>query len=140
MTDSRVSRGRKTQQIAAEYLKPVFPEAESLAASLPGKDIKNTPGWSCEVKARREFKPTEWAKQMAARDRYDEWSVCIMRPDGYGPERVDKWLTFMLFEDMRALIGHVQRLEDRIEEWEAYAREIQTLRELPADVLDRPHP
>lgn len=118
VTDSRVSRGRKTQVIAADYLKPVFPEAESLAASLPGKDIKNTPNWACEVKARREFKPTEWAKQMSERDRDDEWSICIMRPDGYGPERVQKWLTFMLFEDMRALIGYVQRLEAQVDELE----------------------
>jgi len=124
VTDSRVSRGRKTQVFAAEYLKPVFPEAESLAASLPGKDIKNTEGWACEVKARREFKPTEWAKQMAERDRDDEWSICIMRPDGYGPERVAKWLTFMLFEDMRALIGYVQRLESQVKEWEAYAQQV----------------
>lgn len=118
VTDSRVSRGRKTQVIAADYLKPVFPEAESLAASLPGKDIKNTPDHSIEIKARREFKPTEWAKQMAARDRDDEWSWCVMRPDGYGEAKVGQWLAFMVFEDMRALIGHVQRLKERIEELE----------------------
>lgn len=123
MTDSRVSRGRKTQQIAAEYLKPVFPEAESLAASLPGKDIKNTPDYSIEIKARREFKPTEWAKQMAARDRDDEWSICVMRPDGYGEAKVSQWLAFMTFEDMRAYIGHVQHLERRVGELETEAME-----------------
>jgi hypothetical protein len=121
MTDNRVSRGRKTQVITADYLKPVFPDAKSLAASLPGKDIENTEGWACEVKARREFKPTTWADQMAKRDRDDEWSFCVMRPDGYGPERVNKWLTFMLFEDMRALIGYIQNLEAKVARYEVPA-------------------
>ena len=87
MTNSRVSRGRKTQQIAAEYLQSVFPNAESLAASLPGKDIKNTEGWAFEVKARRGFSPAEWLKQ-AKKNAIADVPVVIMRPDGYGEARI----------------------------------------------------
>lgn len=115
MATNRVQRGRKTQQIAAEYLHPVFPEAASIAASLPGDDILNTPGWSFEVKARRDFKPTEAIKQMNARVRKDasNWNACIMRPDGYGPERVGSWLVFMTFNEFRSLIGEYEMAMER---------------------------
>jgi hypothetical protein len=120
VTDSRVARGRKTQVIAADYLKPVFPDAESRAASLGGTDILNTPGWALEVKGRREFKPTEWSKQMVKNTNRDfDWSACIMRPDGYGEAKVGQWVTFMLFEDFRALIGCMQRLEREVERLES---------------------
>lgn len=105
MATHRVRRGRKTQEIAAEYLHPVFPEAASIAAFLPGDDILNTPGWSFEAKGRRDFKPTEAIKQMKARADGEHWNACIMRPDGYGPEKVGDWLVFMTFSEFRAFIS-----------------------------------
>jgi len=101
----RVSRGRKSQEYAANYLKSIFPDAASVAASLSGKDILNTSGWNFEVKARREFKPTEWSKQMTAREKEFEINACIMRPDGYGEEKVGQWLVFMTFKEFRDLVA-----------------------------------
>lgn len=99
-----MSRGRESQVFAANYLKPVFPDAESLAASLPGKDIKNTGEWAFEVKARRAFNPAEWSRQAS---KYDDgkWHACIMRPDGYGEAKVGQWLVFMTFEEFRTLLN-----------------------------------
>lgn len=105
-----MSRGRDSQRIAAEYLKPIFPDAASIAASLPGKDILNTPGWSFEVKGRRDFKPTEWSKQ-ASKYGTNEWHACIMRPDGYGEAKVGQWLVFMTFEEFRDLVERFRMYE-----------------------------
>lgn len=105
MATARVARGRKSQQIAADFLKPVFPDAASIAASLKGDDILNTPGWSFEVKARRDFTPTAAIRQIKARANGENWNACIMRPDGYGPEKVGDWLVFMTFSEFRAMIS-----------------------------------
>ena len=99
-----MSRGRKSQEFAATYLQTVFKEAAPIAASLPGKDILNTPGWAFEVKARREFLPTQWSKQMTKNELPDEYSACIMRPDGYGEAKVGEWLVFMTFKEFRSLV------------------------------------
>lgn len=114
MATHRVSRGRKSQEYAATYIKTIFPDAESLAASLPGKDIKNTPGWSFEVKGRRDFKPTEWSRQ-ASKYGTNEFHACIMRPDGYGEARVGEWLVFMTFEEFRDLVERFKLQGDIVE-------------------------
>lgn len=101
-------RGRKSQDFAAAYLKSIFPDAASVAASLPGKDILNTPGWSLEVKGRREFLPTQWSKQMVKNRFSDEYSACIMRPDGYGEAKVGEWLVFMTFEEFRDIVKELE--------------------------------
>lgn len=119
MATHRVSRGRDSQRIAADYLKLIFPDAASIAASLPGKDVLNTPGWSFEVKARRDFKPTEAAKQMAKRDDGD-YHACIMRPDGYGEAKIGQWLVFMTFEEFRDLVERYELMkthDDHCESW-----------------------
>jgi hypothetical protein len=110
----RVQRGRKSQDYAAEYLRILFPDVRPIAASLPGKDLLETPGWSFEVKGRRDFKPTEFSRQTTA-NAGDDWPACIMRPDGYGPAKVGQWLVFMTFEDFRALIGHLHGSESELE-------------------------
>jgi hypothetical protein len=94
MVNSRVRRGRETQVLLAEYWRPYWPEAASNPASLRGRDILGVP-FSCEVKARREFRPVEWAKQAAKNSVEDAPTVVVMRPDGMGREQIDNWLMFM---------------------------------------------
>lgn len=108
-----MSRGRESQVFAATYLKKIFPDAASVAASLPGKDVLNTPGWSFEIKARREFLPTQWSKQMTKNELPDEYSACIMRPDGYGEAKIGEWLAFMTFKEFRDLIKELQDHRER---------------------------
>lgn len=114
MATHRVQRGRESQVFAANYLKNIFPDAASIAASLPGKDILNTPGWSFEVKGRRDFKPTEWSKQASKYGDTDR-HACIMRPDGYGEAKVGQWLVFMTFEEFRDLLGKMDCMEREIQ-------------------------
>lgn len=103
MTNSRVSRGRRTQVVAAEYLRPVWPDIESVAASLKGRDLLKTPGFAPEVKARADFNPTDWIKQ-AKKNAGVDVPFVIMRPNGYGEEKVGQWLTFLYFEDLRYML------------------------------------
>lgn len=99
MTNGRVTRGRQTQVLAANYLKIIFPDAESVAASLPGRDIKNTPGLSVEVKATTKGDLTGALRQAARNgDEFDKPFV-IYRPVGYGPERIHDWLVAVRFQD-----------------------------------------
>lgn len=110
MATSRVRRGRESQVLLADYLRQQFPQAESLAASLPGKDIKNTPSWAIEVKATKDFNPTEFLKQAQANAGMD-WPLAVYRPRGYGPEKMDAWVAMMPLRYMRELVSYVQKLE-----------------------------
>lgn len=110
MATHRVSRGRKSQQIAADFLREQFPGAESIAASLPGRDVLNTEGWALEVKATKEFKPSEFMRQ-ACKNSGDDFAFAIYRPNGYGPERVHLWTAMTTLGELRDLINYVQQLE-----------------------------
>lgn len=115
MATHRVSRGRKSQEIAADFLRPAFPNARGIAASLPGRDILETPGWAIEVKATKEFNPTAFLKQaMANCD--DDWAFAIYRPKGYGEAKVSEWVALTTLGEMRGLIVHIQELEARLAE------------------------
>lgn len=115
MATHRVSRGRKSQEIAAEYLKPVFPDARGIAASLKGRDILETPGYAIEVKATKDFNPTTFMKQAVANSNGD-WPFSIYRPRGYGPAKVDLWVAMTTLCEMRNLIDRIQELEARVSE------------------------
>lgn len=115
MTTHRVSRGRKSQEIAAEFLHPVFPDARGVAASLPGRDILETPGWAIEVKATKDFNPTAFMKQ-AMKNCGDDWAFSIYRPKGYGEAKVSEWVALTTLGEMRGLIARIQELEARVSE------------------------
>lgn len=91
MTGARVRRGRQSEALVADFLHPVFPYAERIPASLPGADIMHTPGWAIEVKARRGLDLPGWLKQARGRANGGDVPVLVIRPDGFGPERIDKW-------------------------------------------------
>lgn len=92
-----MSRGRKSQELAAEYLRDIYPDAEAVAASLPGKDIKNTPGVSIEMKATSQADLTGALRQARANATGDELPIAIYRPRGMGPEKIGDWLVAMPF-------------------------------------------
>lgn len=105
MTNSRVSRGRESEQAVADFLRryPRFANARRNPASLSGKDILDVPGIAIEVKARRAFNPKEWAKQ-AHKNSNGEMPVVVMRPDGMGPATVNEWPTFMTLDWWSSLV------------------------------------
>jgi hypothetical protein len=89
----------------------VFPDASSNPASLSGKDILDTPGYACEVKARREFNPKEWAKQAVKNAADGELPFVVMRPDGLGEESVAQFLAFMTLDRFTWMVNRIQALE-----------------------------
>jgi hypothetical protein len=104
MTNGRVTRGRQTQNLAALYLRSLFPAAESVAASLPGKDIKNTPGLSVEVKATTKGDLTGALRQAGRNGGPGEKPIVVWRPVGYGPERIHEWVVALPFASFMALL------------------------------------
>ena len=89
MVTSRVTRGRQTEALVAEYLRDHgFPQAERVAASLKGADITGTPGLAVEVKARRGLDLPGWLKQAAKRE---GMPILVIRPDGSGPANIGSW-------------------------------------------------
>lgn len=97
MANARVQRGRSSEEIvAAEFRLRGFPEAERRPASLPGSDIMHLPGLDVEVKARRGLNLTGWLDQQAKRVRdEDTIPLLVVRPDGYGPDRIARWPAVM---------------------------------------------
>jgi len=88
---ARKTRARLTEHAVAEALRPIFPGATRIPASLPGADVIGTPGLTIEVKARRDLNLTAWLKQSSDRATPDALPVVVSRPDGYGPERINVW-------------------------------------------------
>lgn len=108
MVSARVARGRKTQELAAEYLRDIYPNAEAVSASLPGKDIKNTPGVSIEIKATSQADITGALRQAVRNSEGDEIALVVYRPKGYGPERIDEWVVAMPFAYAHRLLDWYQ--------------------------------
>ena len=112
MSRSRITRGRQTESLLADYLKVHgFPDAERIAASLPGADIRNTGEVSFEAKARRSLNLPGWLRQASAREGLP---VLIVRPDGYGEQKLEMWAMVMTVKDGVELLrraGHGLSLE-----------------------------
>lgn len=100
---TRTARARATESIVAERLRHLYPLAARVPASLPGRDILGTPGLAVEVKARRDLDLTGWLAQ-AKRNAGTDLPVVVIRPDGYGPERVDFWPVVLTMVDFVALL------------------------------------
>jgi hypothetical protein len=104
MATGRVTRGRKSQDFAADFWREDFPDIRPVAASLPGEDLLETPGIWFEVKATRELNPTKALKQARTGCPEGEYPVVIARPTGYGEAKVDKWVAMMDHDEFRRLI------------------------------------
>lgn len=111
MANSRVARGRRTQVVlAARWADSgLFPKARAVYGTEPGRDVKNTPGFSVECKARRDFNPLAWVKQ-SAKNAGDDYPIVVMRPDGLGEERVDQWLVFMSVDTFEDIVLRLQEV------------------------------
>lgn len=103
MTNSRVSRGRRTQTLVAEWFQEHgWPDAESRAASLPGVDVMKMPGLAPEVKATPG--DVTGALAQAVRNRGDGLPFVVWRPNGYGPERIAGWPVIFRLDDATGLL------------------------------------
>ena len=100
MTRSRKDRGFRTERIVAAYLSQWWRSAS--VGRGAGKDIHNVP-FDIEVKARSDFQPLAWLKQVEKRTQGKELSAVVCRMNGQG-EDASQYLAFMRFQDLIQLL------------------------------------
>lgn len=104
MATSRVTRGRHSQKLLAQWLVGHgWAGAESVPASLPGRDILGTPGLAIEVKATK-VADLPGAMRQAVKNAKGDLAVVVYRPAGYGPERMADWLCVFSLRDATELL------------------------------------
>lgn len=92
MATARVSRGRKTEDLVAEWYRlHGWPDAKKVPASEGGTDITGMLYLWPEVKARGGFSPLAWIRQ-ARKNARGGIPFVIMRCNGQGPEQLGEWL------------------------------------------------
>ena len=106
---SRKARGRETERIVADYLRPRgWPYVEPVGAGRPGADLTGTPSLAVEVKARRALDLGAWLRQ-AARNADTRLPILVVRGDGQGPATVHEWAAILTLEHLTDLLreaGH----------------------------------
>lgn len=104
MANARVSRGRKSQELLAEWFREHgWLNAKSRAASLPGVDVYDMPGLAPEVKATAGQDFTGALRQAKANSQ-GALPFVIYRPKGYGPERIKDWIVAFTLDDATELL------------------------------------
>jgi len=100
-SQSRKHRGFRTERVVAAYLSQWWRSASIGRGS--GKDIHNVP-FDIEVKARSDFQPLAWLKQVEKRAAVpDELPIVVVRMNSQG-EDAAKYLAFMRFQDLVQLL------------------------------------
>jgi hypothetical protein len=99
----RKARGMATQRLVAEYFqRKGWKWAYSKGSGESGVDIENMPGLSPEVKATPG--DVTGALLQAVKNRGGGIPFVVWRPNGYGPERLDRWPMIFTLEDGTALL------------------------------------
>jgi len=116
MTRTRKDRGFRTERVVAAYLSQWWRSA-SIGRGA-GKDIHNVP-FDIEVKARTDFQPLGWLKQVEKRTQGKELSAVVCRMNGQG-EDASQYLAFMRFQDLIQLLlqagyGDIQKESVQLE-------------------------
>ena len=99
-SQSRKHRGFRTERVVATYLSQWWRSASIGRGS--GKDIHNVP-FDIEVKARSDFQPLAWLKQVEKRAQGKELSAVVCRMNTQG-EDAAQYLAFMRFQDLVQLL------------------------------------
>ena len=99
-SQSRKHRGFRTERVVASYLSQWWRSASIGRGS--GKDIHNVP-FDIEVKARSDFQPLAWLKQVEKRTQGKELSAVVCRMNSQG-EDASEYLAFMRFQDLVQLL------------------------------------
>ena len=116
-SQSRKHRGFRTERVVAAYLSQWWRSASVGRGS--GKDIHNVP-FDIEVKARTDFQPLAWLKQVEKRAAVpDELPIVVCRMNSQG-EDAEKYLAFMRFQDLVQLLlkagyGEIQQEQVELE-------------------------
>jgi len=100
MSQSRKHRGYRTERVIESYLSQWWENAS--VGRGAGKDIHNVP-FDCEIKARTEFQPLAWLKQVTKRAASKELPFVVCRMNTQG-ENAAEYLAFMRFGDLVQLL------------------------------------
>jgi hypothetical protein len=100
MSQSRKHRGYRTERVIESYLSQWWENAS--VGRGAGKDIHNVP-FDCEIKARTEFAPLAWLKQVTKRAGGKELPFVVCRMNGQGEDAAE-YLAFMRFGDLVQLL------------------------------------
>jgi hypothetical protein len=101
----RKHRGYASQRIVAERFREAgWIYAEPTGAGRQGTDILGVLGVDVEVKARRGLDLTGALNQQTERISDGILPVTIIRPDGYGPARIDDWPAAVKFATLLRLL------------------------------------
>jgi hypothetical protein len=100
MSQSRKHRGYRTERVIESYLSQWWENAS--VGRGAGKDIHNVP-FDCEIKARTEFQPLAWLKQVIKRAGGKELPFVVCRMNGQGEDAAE-YLAFMRFGDLVQLL------------------------------------
>ena len=116
MSQSRKHRGYRTERVIESYLSRWWENAS--VGRGAGKDIHNVP-FDCEIKARTEFQPLAWLKQVTKRAGGKELPFVVCRMNGQGEDAAE-YLAFMRFGDLVQLLlkagyGDIQTDSDKLE-------------------------
>ena len=113
MTSNRIRRGRKSQELVAEWFQlHGAPQAKSRQASLPGTDVYDVPELAIEVKGTRDLDLTGALRQSAKNAKPNEYPIVIYRPAGYGPEKLSQWPVVMNMSSFIRLVHRAGLLSD----------------------------
>jgi hypothetical protein len=109
-SQSRKHRGYRTERVIESYLRQWWENAS--VGRGAGKDIHNVP-FDCEIKARTEFHPLAWLKQVTKRAAaHQELPFVVCRMNGQGEDAAE-YLAFMRFGDLVQLLlpiyGDIQK-------------------------------
>ena len=99
-SQSRKHRGFRTERVVVSYLSQWWRSAS--VGRGAGKDIHNVP-FDIEVKARSDFQPLAWLKQVEKRAQGKELSAVVCRMNSQG-EDASQYLAFMRFQDLVQLL------------------------------------
>ena len=118
MTRSRKDRGFRTERVVVSYLQTWWRSAS--VGRGAGKDVHNVPYLDIEIKARSEFSPLGWIKQVEKRAAgSNNLPLVVCRMNGQG-EDASQYLAFMRFSDLVNLLlkagyGDIQTDSDKLE-------------------------
>lgn len=102
---TRRRRGRETELLVAAYLvENGWLSAHAGSASASGSDIRGIDGLDVEVKARRDFNPSEVVRQLEKRSKETGMGVAVMRLTGQGDKSIGDFLCFLRFDDLIYLL------------------------------------
>lgn len=103
MTTARKRRGRESEHLVAARMRALWPLAEAVGSGAPGVDVKHTPGYAVEVKARGGLDLPAWMRQ-ARKNAGNDCPVLVIRLNGQGPATIGDWPVVLTLDDFLRLV------------------------------------